>query len=73
MMEVTTYERESGRQIWSGELDILVMANRDGLTEEEVRLLEGMGPGEQVEVGNPGFRVVAAGRPALRVIQGGGT
>jgi len=56
MMEVTTYERESGRQIWSGELDILVMANRDGLTEEEVVRLEALRPGESAEVGM-GFRV----------------
>lgn len=70
MTEVTTYELATGRRVWSGELDILVAGNRDGLTEEEVRRLEAMGPGDELEVGM-GFRVVAAGRRPLRVIDGG--
>lgn len=70
MTEVTTYEIETGREVWTGELDILIAGNRDRLSEEEVERLEALRPGGQVEVGM-GFRVVAAGRAPLRVIDGG--
>jgi len=71
MVEVSTYELESGRLVWSGELDILVAANRDGLSEEDVRLMEALKPGESADLGM-GFRVERTdGVPHLRLIQGG--
>jgi hypothetical protein len=71
MTQVSTYEIESGRRIWSGALDILLLAQHDGLTEEDVGRLEGLEPGESTEVGM-GFRVERTdGVSHLRLIQGG--
>lgn len=71
MYEVTTYEVETGREVWTGAVDVLVAASRSDLTDEEVRRLEELRPGEQVEVGM-GFRVRRAGPPRLSVVGGGG-
>ena len=71
MMEVSTYELESGEPVWSGELDILLLAQHDGLTEEEVVRMKALEPGGSTEVGI-GFRVERTdGVPRLRVLQGG--
>ena len=71
MMEVSTYELESGRLVWSGELDILVAANREGLSEEDALRMGALEPGESAEVMGF-FRVERTdGVPHLRLLQGG--
>jgi hypothetical protein len=82
-MRVTVYDPETGLGIWRGEIDVVILANQDTLSAQEVQRLEGLSYGEQLEVG-AGFRVVAdllperriplrvlKGRVPLRVIKGG--